>query len=228
VHTQANVLVKGYVEPGFILEAQGDVMVNENVENAIVRASGNVIVRGGVRGPSSEIYAGGTITVGFVEYGMMQAAGNIEIKESAIEAHLISDSDIRVGPSPGALIACRCEAVGQLWTVSIGRPSSEPTEIRLGLAHEKQQRLRELLDQDALTPDEQAERDRLSEQAKRAKLAALRVKEKIASDVHLHIGTLALTIVEEVGHRDYYFDPEEHTIAFRPYNPRTAIPSTAK
>lgn len=228
VHTQTNVLVKGYVAPGFILEAQGDVMVNENVENAIVRASGNVIVRGGVRGPSSEIYAGGTITVGFVEYGMMQAAGNIEIKESAIEAHLISDSDIRVGPSPGALIACRCEAVGQLWTVSIGRPSSESTEIQLGLTHEKQQRLRVLLDQNALTPDEQTERDRLSEHAKRAELAALRIKAKIASDVHLHIGTIGLRLDAEVGHHDYYLDPEEPTITFRPYNPNEEIPRTTK
>ena len=228
VHAQTNVTVKGYVTPGFSLEAEGDVTVNENVENAIVRARGNVIIRGGVRGPTSEIYAGGMVSVGFVEYGMVQATEDIEIKEAAIEVHLISDSDIRVGPSPGALIACRCEAIGQLWTISIGRPASEPTKIRLGLAHEKQQRLRALLDQDVLTPEEQAERDRLSGHAKRAEVAALRVKEEIASNVHLHIGTIGLRIDAGVGHRDYYHDPEEHVIAFRPYNPRAEIPSTAK
>lgn len=228
IHTRSTVQVKGFVTPGFIIEAGGDVIIDENVEDAIVRAVGNIIIKGGIRGPRAQVFSSGSITVGFIEYGKVIAKDSIEIARSAVDAHITAGKDVLIGPEPGTMISGHCEAIRQVVVKTIGHPTSHACEIRLGMSEKRLQRLHGLQGRKDLSPVEIAERNFLQQLEGYAEYAALRVSGKIESDVVLHIGSEVIKIQDEVSYHDYYIDPEQHKITFRAYDENSPVPRAHK
>lgn len=225
IHTESSVHIKGYVTNGFIVEADGDVIIDQNIENATVRSRGNVIVHGGIRGMHSRVEAGGNIAAHFVEYGHLLAGNNIEITQSSVDAHLTAANSIFLGPDPGALITSKCAATGQLYARSIGHPASDPSEIRLGMSAEQHDRLLKLRALDAANALQQAERERLESLSHSAEQSALRVQGAIHSDVILHIGHDVHVIKgDTVSCKDYYLDPKTLKITSRLHEPDAPVP----
>ena len=229
IHTRSSVQITGFVTAGFVVEAMGDIIIKQNVEDAVVRCGGNVIIHGGIRGPRSEIFAAHNIKAGFAEYGRLIAKNDIEIERSSIDAHLVAGNDIKVGPSPGTIIAGKCEAVHQVWVNNIGHAASGMSHFQLGLTHKKLLRILHLEEkEEPLTPQEKKELKLLTELAERSKTAALRVKGKIESDAELQIGLAIHKIQGDVSFHDFYLDPDTRKITFRAYDEKSAIPSSAK
>jgi len=225
IRTKSAVQITGFVTAGFVVEALGEVIVSENVEDAIVRSASSVVIHGGVRGPRSEIFAANNIKSTFVEYGKLVAKNDIILDKSSVDAHLVAGNEIRIGTDQGTLIAGRCEAVRQLWAHDIGHRASGIAEIHLGVSGKKINRKNELMQKDEeLTPQEKKELAIIQNMIERSKDAALRVKGKISSDVELYIGANVLKILDEKSYLDFYIDPETRNITFRAYDERSSIP----
>ncbi|MDH5436411.1 MAG: FapA family protein, partial [Gammaproteobacteria bacterium] len=229
IRTKSAVQITGFITAGFVVEALGEIIVAENIEDAIVRSGSSIVVHGGIRGPRSEIFAANNIKTSFVEYGKLVAKNDIIIDNSSIDAHLIAGNEIRIGPDPGTLIAGRCEAVRQLWVTNIGHAASGLCEIHLGVSSKKVNRKNELLQkEEPLTPNEKKELELIHEMLEKSKDSALRVKGKISSDVELYIGVNVLKILDEKSYLDYYIDPETYKITFRAYDDKCRIPVLVK
>ena len=229
IRTKSAVQITGFVTAGFVVEALGEIIVSENIEDAIVRSGSSVVVHGGIRGPRSEVFAANNIKTSFVEYGKLVAKNDILIDNSCIDGHLVAGNDIRIGPDPGTLIAGRCEAIRQISVTNIGHTASGMCEIHLGVSSKKIDRKNKLMQQEGpLIADEKKELAMIQKMLEQSKDAALRVKGKILSDVELYIGINVLKILDEKSYLDYYIDPDTHKITFRAYDERSRIPVIVK
>ena len=227
IHTESAVLVKGHVTQGFIVEAKGEVVVEQNVEEAVVKSESRVTVRGGVRG-HSKIYSGGDFSCGFIEFGEVVAEDNIEILKNAIDANLVAGNNITIGNGQGIIIASKCMAGNEIWVGMIGHPSSEVCEFWLGMPEGKIRRLHHLHSMKDLKPVEKKEYAQLKKMYRRSKLSALRVSGKIESDALIHIGRNVLSIQNTPCAHDYYVDPEKNEITYRLYDKKLPIPGRKK
>ena len=99
IHSSQTVIVKGYVEPGFILESQGDVIVEDNVEQSEVRASGCVVIKSGIRGSQSKVVSRGNINAGFVENARLRALGDITVENSLVSCDTYCRGVMHIGRS---------------------------------------------------------------------------------------------------------------------------------
>ncbi len=124
IHTESAVLVKGHVTQGFIVEAKGEVIVEQNIEDAVVKSESRVTVRGGIRG-HSKIYSGGDFSCGFIEFGEVVAEDDIEILKNAVDSNLVAGNNITIDNGQGIVIASKCIAGNEIWVGKIGQPSSE-------------------------------------------------------------------------------------------------------
>lgn len=97
IHCDKTVNVKGYVEPGFTLETKGDAIIQENVEDATVTASGNIIIKSGIRGTHSKIMCNGDLSASFAENAELNAKGDIYIKNNVINCHSVCDGIMHIG-----------------------------------------------------------------------------------------------------------------------------------
>ncbi len=225
IRTKSAVQITGFVTAGFVVEALGEIIIAENIEDAIVRSASSIVIHGGIRGPRSEVFAANNIKSTFVEYGKLVAKNDIIIDKSSVDAHLIAGNEIRIGPEPGTLIAGRCEAVRQVWATNIGHAASGMCEIHLGVSSKKINRKNELMQkEEELTANEKKELTIIQDMIEKSKDAALRVKGKILSDVELYIGANVLKILEEKSYLDFYVDPETRNITFRAYDEKSRIP----
>lgn len=225
IRTKSAVQITGFVTAGFVVEALGEIIVAENIEDAIVRSGSSVVIHGGVRGPRSEVFAANNIKTTFVEYGKLVAKNDIIIDKSSVDAYLVAGNEIRIGPEPGTLIAGRCEAVRQVWATNIGHTASGMSEVHLGVSGKKINRKNQLMQKDEeLTANEKKELAIIQDMLERSKDAALRVKGKILSDVEMYIGVHVLKILDEKSYLDYYLDPETRKITFRAYDEKCRIP----
>jgi hypothetical protein len=232
VKAATTVSVKGHVEPGSIVAAKGDIIIRENVEEAIIYASGNVVVYGGVRGRRAKIYADGQVNVSFIEGGEIYAKSDIEVSSAAIDARLESTGNIIIGPKPGLLINSHCESLGEVRVVSIGKLSSEASTVCLGVSADKQQRHKDLEEQEELTTKERFEKNWLDYYLQEAGQVpgrqALRIRSHINSDVKLSIWSKTTKIQGGNAARDYYIDPDEKKITHRPYDEKSDIPEVKR
>jgi hypothetical protein len=147
IHSDIPVHVKGHIEPGFILESKKEVIIENNVEDAIVHSGSNVVIKGGIRGRHSELFAPGDISVGFIENAKVFVNGNITIRASIINSEVASNSTIIVGDKRArhsAVMGGVITAHTLVEAITLGSPAYAKTLIRIGMAQETRRQLNKL------------------------------------------------------------------------------------
>lgn len=150
IHSDRTVNVKGYVEAGLVLETKGDAIIQENVEDAVVSADGDVVIKSGVRGTHSKIISGGDLTASFAENAELNAGGDIVIANSVINCHIESQGVVRVGTKTSqksALVGDVTHALKGVEATILGSDSFSKTVIELGANTDDYIRLKELIDE---------------------------------------------------------------------------------
>jgi len=147
IHSGSTVLVNGFIEPGFIVEAEGDVIVQDNVEDANVKSSGSVVVKSGIRGSHSEIVSGASIKASFVENAKLIAAGNIHINGSIISCDIDCQDMVYVGSAGSknsTIVGGIVRALKGVEAAMIGSEGCKKTIVEAGVGPEGIQRFKEL------------------------------------------------------------------------------------
>ncbi len=140
IRYRGNVHVVGSVRGGFTVEALGDVVVDGVVEDAYVRAGGQIIVKCGIHGKNRGILeARGNIMTKFIENAKVFAGGYVETG-SIIYSEVNAGGDILVEERKGFISGGVIRAGGKVSSQTIGSAMGALTRIEVGMAPDKKER----------------------------------------------------------------------------------------
>ncbi len=147
VDSRIPVQVKGHVVAGYQVKSRKDVIVDHNVEDAIVRAGGSVVVKEGIRGHASEVFSPHDVQAGFIENANVFANGDITVRGSVLNSTLSANGSITVGgknAGKGSLMGGVAYASRVIEVVSLGASTYARTEVAVGMSSDTRERLDEL------------------------------------------------------------------------------------
>ncbi|MCU7834303.1 MAG: FapA family protein [gamma proteobacterium symbiont of Taylorina sp.] len=163
IHTDSTVIVKGRIDPGFVVETSADICIDANIERAVAIAKGNVIIRGGVRGEGSRITADGEVNATFMEHAQVQSKVSIIISESLVDCQLTAREEIIVGEDSSpktSIVGGRTHAYQKVSAGSLGNTTNIKTDILVGYTREDQEKYDALKQE---IEDNQKELERIEE-----------------------------------------------------------------
>lgn len=147
VHSDIPVHVKGYVEPGFKLESKKEIIIDNNIEDATVQSGGNILIKGGIRGTKSEVFAPGEVNVGFIENAKVFINGQLVVRGSIINSEIGSNGDIVVGDKGSknaSVIGGIVTAKRSVEAASLGSQIYAKTIVRVGFSQESRREFNKL------------------------------------------------------------------------------------
>lgn len=145
IEAQGSVVIRGGITPGFVVKAKGDVLVHNNVEDAVIESAGNIIVLGGIiGGEKSSIKAQGHIKAGFIRNAKIEAFGDVIIEQSVMNSEIKSDGRIVCISGKGVIIGGKMSATSGIFANIIGAPSGTQTELLVGRSLGVEGRLKEI------------------------------------------------------------------------------------
>jgi hypothetical protein len=138
----ASVVVQGTVRSGLSVVSGGGISVAESVENSVIEAAGDVLVRRGIAmSGSGRIRSGGSVFCHFAENAVIEANGDVVVDND------ISNCDIRAhgriiaikgkGRIQGGVVRCD----GGVEANEIGSPLGVATRVVVGLEGEEHEAL---------------------------------------------------------------------------------------
>ncbi len=140
-----NVIVRGTVESGFKIEAEGEVIIHGSVEGAEIRAGGNLYVAGGISGmDKSVISSGGDLYAKYIERATIDCGGNLTVREAIMHSQINADGKINVSTGKGLIVGgvLRCGEV--VVAKNIGSRLGTVTELEVGVTPKLKMEYQEL------------------------------------------------------------------------------------
>jgi len=216
IHSSGSVLVKEYVQTGFMVESEQSIIVKKNLEGGTIRAKGSVSVEGGVRGQSSEIFTGtGDIQVGFVEQGKLTSAGSILVATNCLNSFLDAKGNIRIGeksPKKGQLIGGLTKACGTIKVNILGSDACIKTMVEIDIPDATREEMKLGDEKEKGIQEELAKLQKLREQLNKPDLSEQQetmlgrvLKTQLSLETELHeIDELRHHVKEKLAETDLY------------------------
>ena len=141
VDVNGDVKITGDVKAGFRVKATGNVFVEGVVEDAIIEAGGDVVIKSGFLGKGKGIIrAGGQVWVNFVHNQRINAKGDITINESCIQAQITTEGALKMTTGQGILVGGMVRTIKNVEVNELGNDQYMSTVLVVGEAakHEVQ------------------------------------------------------------------------------------------
>ncbi|OQY10772.1 MAG: hypothetical protein B6I28_00235 [Fusobacteriia bacterium 4572_132] len=133
INFNGNVIVKGDVEPGYEVKAEGNIDVTGNIEKANLEANGDIILRGSLYGKGTgTLKSGGDIVLNFVEGANLEAKGDIIVNEAIMGSKVISGKSIKVIDKKGVVLGGIIRAVDSIEVINLGSSRGVKTRVEVG------------------------------------------------------------------------------------------------
>jgi uncharacterized protein (DUF342 family) len=157
-----SLLVIGEVKTDMEIDVTGDVIVNDIVAGASIKAGNNIIIKGGIVGSPAKhspqnslmanLSAGGNIQARFASLASLTAGKNIEIAEYIAHSEVRAKEKVLLGQAggKGCLIGGNCYAEEGVVINVAGTDAGVKTLISVGYASELQKNHDDLVDQKAV------------------------------------------------------------------------------
>lgn len=137
IEYNGNVHVRGNVRGGFKITAHGNIEVEGSVEDCLIHADGNVIVKCGIQGmQKGVIEAGGNVIAKYIENATVFAGGFVEAG-SLIYSNVTSGEDVIVAEKKGSINGGNIKAIGKVEANVIGSEMGGKTTIEVGVSPER-------------------------------------------------------------------------------------------
>lgn len=144
IHYAGSVHIRGNVRGGFVVTSQGDIVVDGSVEDAMLQAEGDIIVKCGIQGMQRGVLdAKGNIITKYIENAKVFAGGYIETG-SIIYSEVGAGEDVIVAEKKGFINGGIVRAGGKVEANSIGSAMGAHTIIEVGMPPEKKERYNQL------------------------------------------------------------------------------------
>ncbi len=128
-----SVHIAGSVLPGFSVKARGDVIIEKNVDDALIEAHGDITVKMGVVGKEHvRLVANGKVSAKYLLNAKVEAVGDIIVDDSIINCDVFSNSKISVVAKQGKIIGGNTTALYEIMVNVSGSPNETETHLRVG------------------------------------------------------------------------------------------------
>lgn len=133
IEYSGNVLVKGNVQTGFSVKAEGNIDIRGVVEGAEITATGNVTIAKGFNGMGKGVInADGSVVARFIENGTVNAGGRITC-EAIMHSTVSTKTDIEVTGKRGFIVGGSVSAQGCVIAKTLGSEMGGDTSIVVGV-----------------------------------------------------------------------------------------------
>lgn len=82
-----NVEIAKDVAPGFVVHADGDILIRGTVEDAEIRAAGDIVIMGGVLN-NARIVAGGSVQLKFAQGSYIECEDELQVADSLVQCNV--------------------------------------------------------------------------------------------------------------------------------------------
>lgn len=130
-----SVVIRGNVQNGFTVKAEGDVEVQGGVDGGSIETSGNVTVQYGIKGAlgRGKVVAGGAVKAKFIENADVRAGTNVWAADGILQSRVEAGATIEVLGRRGAIIGGRVSALVKVSARTLGSAMGSSTEISAGV-----------------------------------------------------------------------------------------------
>jgi len=128
-----SVRVTGSVLPGFKVQADSDIIVENYVEDAQLTAGGDIVVKQGVVGKESvKLTANGNIRAKFMQNVKVEAGKSVIVDDSIINCDILAYDSVEVKGKTGKIIGGKITALYEVKAHIIGTVTETVTTITVG------------------------------------------------------------------------------------------------
>ena len=128
-----NVIVRGNVLSGFVVEAGGTVEIVGVAEGAIVKAGGDIVLRRGMQGMGKGILlSGGDIIARYIENSNVEARHDIKA-EAIMHSYIKCGNKLELLGKKGLLVGGNCKVGKEITAKVIGSQLETVTDIEVGV-----------------------------------------------------------------------------------------------
>lgn len=128
-----NVIVRGNVLSGFVVETGGNVEVWGVVEGAVIKAGGDIILRRGMQGMGKGVLiSGGDIIARYIENSSVEARNNIK-SEAIMHSNIKCGNKLELSGRKGLLVGGNCKVGKEIIAKVIGSHLATVTDIEVGI-----------------------------------------------------------------------------------------------
>ncbi len=183
------ITINGSVQPGFKVQAGGDIEVLKELMSASLSSESNIIIKGGITGKNTSIQADGDADILFIEHGKITTGGNIVIRKQSYYSDLAAGGNIRYQPG-SKLIGGRITAGHNVSVANVGSENSTPCHLAAGVDFERLEYYQQLKEQRSI---QQAELIQwMQRQGANAKSRKIRKMEKALDEIKMKLLKLNL------------------------------------
>lgn len=138
---RGDVIVHGNVPSGAVIKSTGSVTIDGTVENSIIIANKDVIIRGGMLGGGKGlINTKGSVNVKFIEHAEVKAEGTVTT-DSAIDCRIVSNDKVIMQGKKASIIGGTVYAAKGVEAYNYGNAYGIKTEVYTGVNKEVKQQL---------------------------------------------------------------------------------------
>lgn len=134
IRFSGNVVVRGTVKPGFVVETEGDFSVAKSISSARVHCGGTLKVAGGIQGQGrGVIEAQGDVVARFIENCKVVAGGNVTVGENIMHSEIVAGASIVVGGRRGLIVGGSVRARENIECKVLGASFGTATTLEVGV-----------------------------------------------------------------------------------------------
>lgn len=127
------VRVTGSVKSGFRVQADSDIIIEGDVDNAQLIAGGNITVKMGVVGKDgTRLMAKGDISAKFIQNAKVEAGKSVIVSDSIINCDILSYDKIEVTGKNGKIIGGKLVALYEIKSPIVGTQTETVTNLTVG------------------------------------------------------------------------------------------------
>ena len=138
-----SVIITGNITSGFSVKASETIEIDGVVEECLIEAGGDVLIKGGIQGRNKgTVKAGGSASALFVQYGSVEAGGDIVATE-VLHSTLSAGGNIHVSSGNGRILGGRMRAGRLIEAKVVGSDTYVRTALSVGFKPREIGRLEE-------------------------------------------------------------------------------------
>jgi hypothetical protein len=134
IEFSGNVIINGIVREGFVVKADGDIVVAGSVEPSVLKAGRDVRVKGGIHGQGKGmVSAGRDIFAEYAQNAYLEAQGNIYIYDFAVNSRIFTSKHLSLQEKHGSLVGGEGHVQLGMDTKILGSPGGTKTNVFAGM-----------------------------------------------------------------------------------------------